>query len=256
MSSRTQRVRYLIKKGLYLLPVFVERPRLLMLPSQGVHLGEFLNLDTPWLRQAQIHTVLDVGANTGQFASAARAVLPHARIYSFEPLTDCYRQLKDRMSGADGFEAFNVSLGSEDGSTTFYRNAFTKSSSVLPITDLHRSAFAWTAQTTPVTVEMRCLDSFWDELVLQPHVLLKIDVQGFEDRVLLGGERVVRAAKYVMIETSFEPLHEGGASFERVYDIMVDYGFRYAGCMDQLESPIDGRILEADALFVRRDEDA
>lgn len=256
MSSQTQRVQHLIKKGIHLLPTFIARPHLLMLPLQGVHPGEFLNLDVPWLRQARINTVLDIGANTGQFAGAAHKVLPRARIYSFEPLTDCYQKLKDRMSGVAEFEAFNVSLGSEDGSTAFYRNEFTKSSSLLPMTDLHRSAFAWTAQATPATVEMRRLDSFWDEFVLRPHVLVKIDVQGFEDRVLLGGERVIRAAKYVFVETSFEPLYEDQASFERVYDIMVDYGFRYAGCMDQLENPTDGRILQADMLFVRRGENA
>jgi FkbM family methyltransferase len=221
-----------------------------------VNLPVFLDLDLPWLKQAQIRTVLDIGANTGQFASAVHEVLPHARIYSFEPLDDCYKQLKNRLSNADGFKAFNVSLSSEDGSAKFYRNAYTQSSSLLPMTDLHRNAFAWTAQTAPVTVKMRRLDSFWDEIELQRQVLVKIDVQGSEDQVLLGAERVIGEAKYVIVETSFEPLYEGQASFERVYDIMIGYGFRYAGNMDQLASPIDGRILQADALFVRRGEDA
>ncbi len=247
-----ERIKYLVVNGARLLPNIIARPRLLWLALRGVHPGQFMRLDTGWIKAAQINTILDIGANTGQYSSAAHAVLPLAMIYSFEPLADCYRQLTRRMSGARGFQAFNVALGAEGGSTTFYRNVFTQSSSVLDMAPLHRRTFPWTAESAPVMVEMRRLDSFWPDLVLKPNVLVKIDVQGYEDRVLLGGERVIRRASYVIVETSFESLYEGQASFETVYDIMMNYGFRYAGNLDQLESPVDGRILQADALFVRR----
>jgi len=245
-------MRYLLDKGARLVPALVEHPRLIGMIPRGVHAGEFINLDVPWIKQAGIRTVLDIGANTGQFAGAAHAVLPNARIYSFEPLTDCYEELIHRFSGERNFQAFNVALGCDEGRTTFYRNSFTKSSSILPMLDLHRGAFPWTAPASATTVELRRLDSFWDELRLQPEVLVKIDTQGYEDRVILGGERIICTAKYVFVETSFEPLYEAQASFETIYDAMTNRGFRYAGNIDQLESPGDGRILQADALFVRR----
>ena len=92
------RIRDLAQKAWTYLLVAFERPQ--QLPSlfvyvlKGVHVGEFLKLNSPWIKQAGIKTVLDVGAHAGEFASAVRAVLPDARIYAFEPLPDCYDKLQ------------------------------------------------------------------------------------------------------------------------------------------------------------------
>jgi FkbM family methyltransferase len=240
-------------KAAHLLPRLVVHPTLVPLALRRVHLGEFTTLNVRWVREAGINTVIDVGANTGQFASAAHAVLPNARIYSFEPLTECYEELVRRFGRMEKYHAFNVALGSHEGETTFYRNEFTKSSSVLEMTDLHRQAYPWTTSTTPLTVELRTLDSFLQNLDLASRVLLKIDVQGFEDRVLRGSERVIQMIDYVLVETSFEPLYREQASFATVYEILTGFGLRYAGDMDQLRNPEDDRVLQSDALFVRQE---
>ena len=44
-----------------------------------------------FLKQYDIKTVLDIGANVGQSALEFRAILPLAYIYSFEPLPDCLK---------------------------------------------------------------------------------------------------------------------------------------------------------------------
>jgi FkbM family methyltransferase len=220
---------------------------------KGVSPGRLVALDVDWIQQANIRTVIDIGANVGQFAGAAHHLLPQATIHSFEPLGDCYREMVARMADVSNFHAYQVALGNDDAVIEFNRNAFSQSSSVLPMARLHREAFTWSAHSDTVKVEMRRLDDFADEMSLAPEVLIKIDVQGYEDRVLLGGERVIKMARYVMTETSLESLYEGQASFERVYEIMNEYGFKYAGNMDQLLSTIDGRVLQADALFVQRD---
>jgi FkbM family methyltransferase len=253
-TGRLSRAKYLAQKGAGWMPRLISQPRLVMHAMRGVHLGELMTLDTPWLKSADINTVIDVGANTGQFASAVHTVLPRAKIYSFEPLPDCYSELSTRMAGVPSFRPFNVALGAETGSITFNQNTFSKSSSVLEMAPLHKQAYPWTAVTAPVTVQMQPLDDFCEELELMPEVLVKIDVQGYEDRVLRGGERVIRTASYVLIEASFQNLYNDQASFSAVYDILRSYGFDYAGGIDHLKSPIDGRVLQEDALFVRVNE--
>jgi hypothetical protein len=57
---------------------------------------------------------------------------------------------------------------------------------------------------------------------------------------------------YVLVEVSFRPLYEGQATFHRVYEILLGSGFSYAGSMDQLLSPVDDTVLQADALFLRQ----
>jgi FkbM family methyltransferase len=248
-----QLLRYRLEKGLQLLPFFLTRPNRIPLLFKGVSPGRLVALDVAWIQQAKIRTVIDIGANVGQFASAVHHLLPEASIYSFEPLAECYGAMTQRMANVGNFHGYQVALGNDDAVIDFNRNAFSQSSSVLPMAKLHRDAFTWSAQSETVKVEMRRLDDFAGEMRLAPELLIKIDVQGYEDRVLLGGERTIKSARYVITETSMASLYEGQASFERVYEIMSDYGFQYAGNMDQLQSTIDDRVLQADALFVRRE---
>lgn len=251
VTARFSRVKVLGQKVAHLAPQIIARPRLLPLMRKGVHPEHYARLDVDWLKEANVKTVLDIGANTGQFTGAIHAVLPDAVIYAFEPLADCHQLLEQRFADEGNVQAIHTALGDEDGETIFHRNAFSQSSSILSLTHLHRQAFPWAAESETTRVPIRRLDSFLTELELQPSILVKLDVQGYEDRVLRGGEQVIRVADYMFVETSFEPLYEGQAIFATVYELMVGYGFRYAGNLDQVTSPNDGRALYADALFIR-----
>src|SRR2546423_122399 len=119
----------LIRRG-QKLARYIERPELWRLRQQG-GLGEsYLPIGLKWLHSLQIATVLDIGANEGQFCRIANALWPYARIYSFEPLKDCFDRLRSRMAGCTNFTAFNVGLGDERGQISFQRNAFSPSSSL------------------------------------------------------------------------------------------------------------------------------
>lgn len=230
----------------------LEIPLLLKLVTQGVHIGEYRKLGQRWIRDMNIETVVDVGANTGQFSSAVRAVLPGVAIYAFEPLPDCCTKLTARL-GVDGhFTAFQVALGDSDGTTEFRRSSFAKSSSILRMTELHRGAFPWTASETLISVPVARLDDYLNKIELKPNILLKIDVQGYENRVLRGAPRFLDHVSLVIVEVSFQPLYDKQATFEEVHEILVHSGFLYRGVIDQLLSPIDGTVLQADAIFLRQ----
>jgi FkbM family methyltransferase len=218
-----------------------------------VHLGELLRLGRHrrWLAQAGIGTVLDVGANTGQFASAIRALLPTMQIYSFEPLPDCCERLRRTLAPRGRFQAFNVALGDLPGTATFSRNEFAEASSLLPLAETHQRAFPWARQVVPVTVEVATLDALAPQLALTPKVLLKLDVQGYELKTLAGARQTLAHVAYVLVETSYQHLYQGEPLFAEVHAWLQAEGFRFAGCLDQLASPLDGRLLQGDALFVR-----
>lgn len=252
MSAAAHRLKDLLGKALEAAPRLATRPGALLRGLTGVHLREYMKLDLRWLRRAGVRTVLDVGANTGQFASAIAAVLPHATIYAFEPLPDCYEALCRRMRRAGArFEGRRIAIGETSGVVTFHRSRFTESSSVLPMDRLHRELFPWTAQTTTLDVEMTTLDDAIPAPRLVPEVLLKVDVQGFENSVLRGAERTLGRVRYVITEVSFEPLYEGQGSVADTYALLSRHGFRLKGVLEQLCCPTDDRVLQADLLFVR-----
>jgi FkbM family methyltransferase len=230
---------------------YFESPRLVRLRLRGVPRSLVVALDRPFLRERPIRTVLDVGANAGQFALCAQALFPGARIHSFEPLPDVYTALARAAAPFPAIRAWNLALGEQAGTLRFERNDYTPSSSALPMAAAHKEEFPFTERSTAVDVTVERLDDVAPRLEIVDELLVKIDVQGYEDRVLRGGAETLRRARVVVVETSFAALYEGQARHDDVYRTLVDWGFGYRGALDQLVSPRTGEVLSADGLFVR-----
>jgi FkbM family methyltransferase len=226
-------------------------PRTIWMIAKGVNPSHYFKLNSPWIRRAGIRTVLDIGAHRGEFSSAIRALLPQVQIYAFEPLPDCCRELAKRFGTTATFQAFPVAIGATHGRITLWRSSYARSSSVLPMAELHKDSFPWSAGATPLTVEMKALDEYLEHLQLTEKVLLKIDVQGYEAQVLNGAKELLKRIAYVLLEVSFQPLYEGQGVFADIHAFLQSAGFSYSGNLEQLLSPLDGSVLQADAFFTR-----
>jgi FkbM family methyltransferase len=204
-----------------------------------------------WLTRLDIRTVIDVGAHQGEFARMIHGILPEASILSFEPLEDCYRQLRFNMRDVARFTAFNCAVGDARARVVMHRNEYSPSSSLLKMAALHKTAFPFTVRESEEMIEVRRLDDALRDMRLEDHVLVKIDVQGYEDRVIAGGEELLCRARVVIAETSFSALYEGQPLFDDIYRELTHKGFRYTGNFEQLLNPEDGSVLQADAVFQR-----
>ncbi len=204
-----------------------------------------------WLKGKGIRTVLDVGANTGRFATMIHQALPEARLYSFEPLGECCEQLKKTMEGVSGFQAFDFALGEANGKAQIYCNDFTPSSSLLPMEQSHVDAFPYTEHAVPQEIEIKRLDDVMAGLDIVDDVLIKVDVQGTEDKVITGGEETFSRASALILETTFVPLYQGQVLFDAIYDRLRAKGFTYMGTEQIIRDPQDGRVLQCDSLFLR-----
>lgn len=250
---------HLAHRAWKLLLVACERPRavpgiLRLACVEQAHVGEVLKLYTmeQWLKGADIRTVLDVGAHHGEFASAIMGLLPEATVYAFEPLADGYQKLLAMAKRCPRLTPFQVALGTERGEMAFWRSSYSASSSLRRMSELHKQVFPWTAKNFRTTVRVAPLDDYAEALELRPRVLMKVDVQGWEDRVFRGAARLMGTVDYILVEVSFRQLYEDEPLFDDVYQLLTGMGFQFAGHLDQVRSPIDGGILQADALFVRR----
>jgi FkbM family methyltransferase len=205
-----------------------------------------------WLQNQNIQTIIDIGANEGQFAERIHKILPEAKVYSFEPLNDCYCKLVSNLKHIAGSRAFNFAIGDvDDSNVEMRRSRFSPSSSLLKMAKLHKEEFPYTDGEIIEKINVRRLDGIANELNIEGNMLIKIDVQGFEEKVLAGGIKTISMATVVIIESSVEQLYEGQSSFDRVIDTMRKLGFAFKGCWDQLKSPIDGRVLSCDLIFMR-----
>ena len=231
---------------------FAERPRLARIHRSGLSVDQYVTLDRPWFRDLGIGCVVDIGANVGYFSKTMRAVLPEARIVAFEPIPTAFAALQTAFAGDPSVTAVEVAVGRESGTSTFHVNRYSDSSSIRPMTDVHRAHVPFTdGEQQQITVPVEPLDHYADLIGTDVPTFVKVDVQGFEDEVLAGGHTVLSRAKLVVVEVSFAPLYDGAPAFEDILATMSDLGLRYGGNLDQLRGPADGAILQCDALFFR-----
>ncbi len=216
-----------------------------------VHKHRTTTSQLTWLRDLNIQTVFDIGANVGQFATEIRAELPDAQIYSFEPLSECYTKLTQTFKRDSHFKAFNCALGETTSSMTMNKSSYTPSSSLRPMATSHKELFPHTAQSKPETISIKRLDDMWSELNPQKNILIKVDTQGYEDKVIAGGMNAFASASTAIIEASFVQLYEGQPLFNDIYQKMISFGFKYQGSLHQKLNKKTGEVLFEDAIFIK-----
>jgi FkbM family methyltransferase len=204
-----------------------------------------------YISSLNIKTVIDVGAHTGEFARLITQILPGVAVLSFEPLREEFLQLESTLRDIPRARAFNFALGAKVETLEMHRSNFSQSSSLRPMAKLHKEAFPDSAGETIERVEVRRLDDLETDLSLEPEILIKIDVQGYEDKVLAGASQVLSRSKAAIIEVSFRELYEGQPLFDSVYTTLKQKGFIYMGNLYQLVHPVERSVLQADAFFVR-----
>ncbi len=204
-----------------------------------------------WLQDYGIKTVIDVGANIGQFALMIHKIINDAAIYSFEPISECYEELVNKEDQINKLKCFNLALGKETREGVINRNEFLPSSSILDMESLHKEAFPYTAKTNQEKINITSLDKIHNEIDWVQKILLKIDVQGYELEVLEGAKNSLNSVDLIIVETTFLKLYNNQPLFEDVYNFLYSRSFRYRGNFDQIINPNTGRILQADAIFVK-----
>jgi FkbM family methyltransferase len=197
-------------------------------------------------------TVIDVGANAGQFTAAALHAWPHARVIAFEPLADAAKLVADVAGAARAVEVHQCALGAEDGEIEFFRHTHALSSSALRVSEAARP-LPWAEELPGETVTLHRLDTVIAERRLVQPVLLKLDVQGFELEVLAGATATLAQVDAIVLEAAFVPGYAGQPPFATVHEVLCGMGWSLVRPLD-FRRESDGRIVEADLLY-RRSED-
>ena len=206
-----------------------------------------------FLKTIPINTIIDVGANEGQFADEILNIFPLAEIHSFEPLSDCFEKLTANFAGNKKVHTYNFALGEQEGEISFSRSQASPSSSILKMGSLHKKLYPHTAGLIEEKVKIRRLDDVLGDVDLKKEVLLKIDVQGAEEKVIRGAIDVLKQTNVVITEVSYATLYENQPLFSDIFVLLGKFDFIYAGNMEQFPSPLTGAPLFADAIFVKKE---
>jgi FkbM family methyltransferase len=210
-----------------------------------------------WIREtSDVHTIIDIGANVGSYVEYLNGYFQPDAIHAVEPQADCLPKLEALRATIPSLKIHPLALADEAGEETFFQNGYGPASSLLHVSELSKHAFPETERESATTVRVARLDDVLDAASLQHDVLIKIDVQGVEDRVIRGGRAVFSAAKIVLIEMSFTAMYESQPLFEEVHTLLEECGLRLAGFKNQIDRVETGQPLFAHCFYRRPDSPA
>ncbi|HLY34385.1 MAG TPA: FkbM family methyltransferase [Jatrophihabitantaceae bacterium] len=197
-------------------------------------------------------TVLDVGANVGQYADALRSSGYRGRIISFEPLAEAYARLAHHAAKDPGWTAVHSAVGAEPGTLEIHIAANSHSSSALPMNRTHLDAAPHSRtigiESAPVTTIADVVATYG---VAPERTLLKVDTQGYEAPVLDGAGELLREFALIQLELSFVSLYDGQALYPELVARLAGLGFEWYGVDAAFVDPRTGRMLQVDGLFAR-----
>jgi FkbM family methyltransferase len=202
------------------------------------------------LERYAIATVVDIGANTGQYGIHLRQLGYRGRIESFEPLPSAFAQLAARASRDERWRTTQKAVAKDAGSVTLHVSANSVSSSILEMTSRHCSAAPESATVADIVVQAISLDSILSGVTEMP-ILVKIDTQGYEREVLGGGEAMLSRISLLELEMSLVELYAGQPLFEDLHAWVTSSGFQLVSMGEGFFDEETGELLQIEAIYAR-----
>lgn len=202
------------------------------------------------MRDLAVCTVIDAGANVGQFSLLIRGLHPQAEIYAFEPFPAAATKFTRLFAADPKTHLYAYALGAADAVAPLHISRRSDNSSLLPINRSQTVFAPGTEEIGMITVPVRRLDAVFAGTALARPILLKIDTQGGELAVLTGAEGLLPIIDYIYVEVSFVEFYTGQPLADQILDYMQAHGYRMIGIGGTARNGHD-QILQADLLFER-----
>lgn len=200
-----------------------------------------------------ITLVFDVGANVGQYAQRLRRGGYRGRIVSVEPLSAAHAALTAAAADDPGWTIESrMALGDSDAPVTLQVSGESDMSSVLDFTAEMADLLDGSAYVgTEVASQARLERIFPRHARPDDRVLLKIDTQGTEHRVLDGAHGVLPRIAAIQMELSIVPVYAGEPSWRDMVQTMAELGFTPALFIPGYFNRRTARLIGMDGVFVR-----
>lgn len=203
-----------------------------------------------FFKNYNFETVVDIGANAGQFSLVMKKNFPKASIFAFEPLNKPFLTFSKIFEGDRYVKIFNSAIAPNTDFVNINVSKSCDSSSLLEISDLQDEIFPGTSAIGLEKITTGPLDSFVSKEQIKGVSLLKLDVQGFELEVLKGCNTLLDLFDMVYCECSFFELYKGQALAPEIIEFMANKGFVLQG-FNNVSYADNGRTIQADFVFYR-----
>lgn len=215
---------------------------------QRIHHPSFVDL----LLHEEVATVIDVGANEGQYGIELREQGFDGRIISFEPVAAVFETLKAHADADRHWEAHPFGVGCEQRDLAISVSEKTVFSSFKALTEYSLDNFPGAQETRREVVPVIRLDDFLrDRGDVLENCFLKVDTQGFEREVLAGCGDLLTQFRGIQLELPLRELYADQMLWVPMIEWMGERGFSVAMVKENGFDRDLMRLLELDVLFWR-----
>lgn len=214
------------------------------------------------LEHFKIDTLIDVGANIGQFATTMIGYGGfNGDLYSFEPVTKFYEKCVEGLdywkAGMKSVTVENKAVGEFPGKTTINIGiGHGGTSSLLEQTgNLSKFAAGSDFDGTKQDVEVVRIDEYFKDLDFDNRrVFLKMDTQGFEGSILRSCGKLLEKFTLIQAELGGIEMYEGQTKPSYLFQLMEDNGFVPVCLFNNFGTENRAVFYDFDVVFARKSQ--
>ncbi|MCC6687413.1 MAG: FkbM family methyltransferase [Fimbriimonadaceae bacterium] len=206
------------------------------------------------LRGNHVELLIDAGAANGDWTQSNTPDSFTGKMFSIEPQESRLAEVRAKASGDPRWVVAAAALGAEESVMDLHISKNQDSSSLLDSTAENEGVFGAGVEYVGMQAGTRVapLDALLSENGLSGlRSWIKMDVQGYEDRLIAGASEAMKVAQVVEVELTGFPAYKAGVSMGQMVTLMVNHGFELASLDHIYYNNRRGLLAVADALFVR-----
>ena len=223
-----------------------------VLKKRNIRNEKFLSLEY-FIEKLKCEVIIDVGANIGQFRKSLKENTNlSTKIISIEPIKESFDKLLKTKNIND--ICLNIALGEKTSSQEIHITSNEVSSSLFKPLEINNDKYN---QDVKVIDKRKILVKRGDELIFErnlskANLALKLDVQGYELKVIKGFSENIDNIKMIYLETSFISNYSQRSLFNDVKEYLYSKGFYIVSIFPGFFNKETNELIEIDVLFVKR----
>jgi len=226
--------------------------RQLLLPRSGPNFSWVLSHLKPAPR-----LVFDVGANIGDTTRQFLTFFPGATVYAFEPCSETFGALQKNLSrDTEHVRLYQLGFSSRTERGLLNVTSFHGANSLALIGNDYAEVHPHIQTLKQEEIQLVTMDEFVRIQGIEHIDLVKIDVEGFERQVLLGGSETFKTrVDTVLMEVALARYGFDSNEWIQLLSLMFDYGFDLVAIYDAYYNrwPKYGlRLEQMDVVFCKR----
>lgn len=207
--------------------------------------------------------IFDVGANKGQSIKRFKRMFKECTIHSFEPGNSECDQMRVNHKNDNSVYINNVGVGEKKEFLEFNINANTTHSSFKKLLEnttwIKKRSEVKKIENEKYTIskelkQIITLDDYANTNEIETIDILKIDTQGYDDKVIAGAKNLINGnkIKIIQIEIIFSEIYENSFNIYDIEKFLIPNGYKLFG-FSNAGSLASHHIFQSDFIYISKD---